>query len=261
MGNANILAYRRVGNKDSDLTLVFLHGSTMTKEGMLPLAEEFQNYNCVSFDLTGHGESDGKVPNKISTFAEDVETSIQHLQQQKIVSNKIVLLGYSMGGAITCEVAIRKNLKLSGIVLLSSGGDLKHYSPLIDELKAMPVEQFKTEDILGELFGTNTPKSDMERISALYATTKVPDSIGYSDLITSNGHDHLEACKEIAIPALMVHGNDDKIVLPMAAIETWKSIENSQLLMIPHKGHAVIYEDISLVKDKILSFLTTCIQS
>ena len=120
-----MLAYEKAGRKDSEATLVFLHGSTMTKEGMLPLAKEFGDYNCVVFDLTAHGQSAGEEPEEVSIFAENVEDTVKELQKQKVISEKVILLGYSMGGAITCEIAIRKNLELAGIVLLSSGGDLK----------------------------------------------------------------------------------------------------------------------------------------
>jgi len=254
----NMLSYEKTGRQDSKATLVFLHGSTMTKEGMLPLAKEFGDYNCVVFDLTAHGQSDGEEPEEVSVFAEDVENSVIELQKQGVVSGKIILLGYSMGGAITCEIAIRKNLELAGIVLLSSGGDLKHYTPLIDSLKEMPAEQFRTEDIVDTIFGIDTPEADMERITELFLSTKAKDVTGYGDLLASNRYDHLEACGEILVPAMMVHGNNDKVVLPMAAVETWKRIKGSQLLMIPNKGHAAIYEDTNLVRDKVLSFIEMC---
>lgn len=250
-----MLAYEKAGRKDGEATLVFLHGSTMTKEGMLPLAKEFGDYNCVVFDLTAHGQSAGEEPEEVSIFAENVEDTVKELQKQKVISEKVILLGYSMGGAITCEIAIRKNLELAGIVLLSSGGDLKHHTPLIDSLKEMPAEQFKTEDILDTLFGIDTPEADVERITELFSSTKADDVVGYGDLMASNRYDNLEACQEILVPALMVHGNNDRIVLPTAAVETWKKIKGSQLLMIPNKGHGAIYEDTGLVRDKVISFI------
>ena len=79
--------------------------------------------------------------------------------------------------------------------------------------------------------------------------------VGYGDLMASNRYDNLEACQEILVPALMVHGNNDRIVLPTAAVETWKKIKGSQLLMIPNKGHGAIYEDTGLVRDKVISFI------
>ena len=258
MERKNMLVYECVGNKSSEMTLVFLHGSTMTKEGMLVLAKAFPDYNCIAFDLTAHGKSKGEEPENLDVFAEDVEYTITQLQQQNIATKNVILLGYSMGGAITCEVALRKNIALKGIVFLGSGANLKDYTPLVDGLKAMPAEQFRTADIVGYLFGCNTSKQDADKIENMFLTTKVDDTIGYGDLMASNRYNRLEECGEIQIPTLLVQGNDDKIVLPMAAVETWKKIANSQLLMIPYKGHAAIFEDVETVKNGILAFIAQC---
>ena len=250
-----MLSYKQIGNKNSKCTLVFLHGSTMTKEGMLPFAENFIEHNCIVVDLTAHGESSGEEPKEIKTFAEDVEETILKLQQDEIISKNVVVLGYSMGGAITCEIALRKKIELSGIVILSSGGDLSNHTPLVDQLKSVPVEDFHAADIFDTLFGTDTPEEEKKIIIEAFDSTKVSDEIGYADLMVSNSYNRLEECKNIDVPTLFVHGNDDQIVLPTAAIETWKIIPNSQLLMVPYKGHAAIIEDAETVKKKILSFV------
>ena len=142
-----MLSYKQIGNKNSKCTLVFLHGSTMTKEGMLPFAENFIEHNCIVVDLTAHGESSGEEPKEIKTFAEDVEETILKLQQDEIIGKNVVVLGYSMGGAITCEIALRKKIELSGIVILSSGGDLSNHTPLVDQLKSVPVEEFHAAEL------------------------------------------------------------------------------------------------------------------
>ncbi|MEE0931328.1 MAG: alpha/beta hydrolase [Acutalibacteraceae bacterium] len=251
----NILAYVQLGDKNSENTLVFLHGSTMTKEGMLPLAEEFEAYNCISLDLTAHGESGGELPKSISDIAEDVENTIEHLRKMNIIQEKVILLGYSMGGAIICEVALRKKIKTNGIVFLGSGADLKHYTPAVDQLKEMPVEDFKTKDILDFLFGDLVDKSEEDRIKNAFLETKVSDEIGYNDLMISNAYDCIDKAKNIDCPTLLVHGCEDKIVLPATAVETWKQIQNSQLLMMPYGGHALIYEDTTIVAEKIKGFV------
>lgn len=250
-----LLAYKQMGDIHSEITLVFLHGSTMTKEGLLPVAEGFLKYNCIVFDLTAHGESAGEEPDEISTFAEDVEYSVACLQQKNIVGEKVVVLGYSMGGAIVCEIALRKKLKLSGMVLLGSGADLNSHTPLVDELKKISIEEFESSSLFSYMFGTDTPEEEKQAVIRLLNATKVADEIGYGDLMVSNRYNRLSECKDIDIPALLVQGCDDRIVLPAAAVETWKVIPNSELLMIPYKGHAAIIEDKELVKEKILSFV------
>lgn len=251
----NYLAYTQLGDKNSENTLVFLHGSTMTKEGMLPLAEKFEEYNCISLDLTAHGESEGELPESISDIAGAVESTIENLKERNIIQGKLVLLGYSMGGAITCEIALRKNTKVDGIVFLSSAADLKHYTPAVDQLKNIAVENFKTEDILDFLFGNLVGEAEKERIKNAFLETGVRDEIGYNDLMISNAYDCLDKTGSIDCPTLLVHGCEDSIILPVAAVETWKQIENSQLLMVPYGGHALIYEDTAVVAEKIKGFV------
>lgn len=250
-----MLAYKQIGDSKCETTLIFIHGSTMTKEGMLPVAEGFTKYNCIVFDLRAHGESLGEEPDEIATFAEDVEYSVAELQKEQIIGEKVVVLGYSMGGAITCEIALRKKMKLSGMVLLGSGADLKNHTPLVDELKDIPAAEFEAASIFSYLFGIDTTEEEKKTVIQLFDSTKVADEIGYGDLMVSNGYNRLAECKDIDVPTILVQGNDDKIVLPTAAVETWKMIPNSELLMIPYKGHAALVEDKELVKEKIITFV------
>lgn len=253
--NNEELKYVQMGNTSSSISLVFLHGSTMTKEGMLPLAEMFPQFNCISFDLTAHGESKGQLPEEISDLSKAVETSISVLQDNKVIGEKIILLGYSMGGAIVFDIAKRKKIDLMGMVILSSGADLKNYTPLVDELKNMPPEQFKTSEIIQYLFGKDTPEEECKKISDTFLQAKVEDLVGYNDLMISNNYNQIEKCNGIRLPTLVIHGSDDTIVLPDAGMETWKRIKDSELLILPYKGHAAIFEDTELVSNKINEFV------
>lgn len=249
------LAYKQIGDSSSKTTLVFIHGSTMTKEGMLPVVQGFTKYNCIVFDLRAHGESVGEEPDTITTFAEDIEYSVRELQKKNVVGDKLIALGYSMGGAIVCEIALRKRLKLSGMVLFGSGADLKNYTPLVEQLKEVPIEKFESAGLFSYMFGADTPEADRAQVIQLLNQTKVADKIGYGDLMVSNKYNKLDQCGEIEIPALLVQGGDDQVVLPGAAIETWKAIKDSELLMIPYRGHAVLVEEQSLVTKKVTSFI------
>lgn len=250
-----MLAYKQYGKRDSGYSLVFLHGSTMKKESMLPVVEWFQEYNCIVPDLTHHGESSGNMPASIEDIARDVEETIVDLQRENIVQGKVVLLGYSMGGAIIYEVALRKQVKVDGIVFLSSGADLQHHTPMVEQLKNISSEQFCTKNIVDYLFGTLVGEQKQEEIGRMFLENSVENETGYHDLMISNAYDRLADAKEIQVPTLLVHGCDDKIVLPSAAIDTWKQIADSQLLMVPYGGHALIFENPALVSQRIKGFL------
>lgn len=256
MGKEKImLAYKQMGESKCETTLVFLHGSTMTKEEMIPVAKTFEEYNCICLDLTVHGESKGEMPKCIGDIAEDVEYTITQLRADNIIGQKMILLGYSMGGAIVCEIALRKKIQCNGIVFLSSGADLVHYTPAVDQLKTILPMDFRVEDIVDALFGNIVEGFDKEKIKNMFLEYCVSSEIGYNDLMISNAYDCLDKVKKIECPALIVHGNEDAIILPEAAIQTWKAIEKSQILLVPYGGHALIYEDTKIVTDTVKRFL------
>ena len=75
--NWQVINRRRKG-----ISLVFLHGSTMTKEGMEPFAKKFKNYNCLCMDLPAHGQAKGEEPKDIAEFAAVIEENIKRLITQ-----------------------------------------------------------------------------------------------------------------------------------------------------------------------------------
>ena len=252
---AQILAYLQAGNTESSTTLVFIHGSTMTKELMLPVAEKFPKYNCIAVDLPAHGQSEGPAPADVEACAEAVEATISHLQNEGVATKNVIIMGYSLGGAIVAEIAIRKKIDLKGIVFLSSCANMDKYTPLVDGLKGMPVEDFHTADIVDYLFGPDTPEEAKAFTTENFLKYGAPEPVGYNDLIIANKYSRLEDIRGLQLPAMIIHGNDDQIILPMAAVGLWNALPNSELLMLPYRGHSAIFDDGDVVAEKINSFI------
>lgn len=255
MAKKRILSYLQMGNVQNDYTVVFIHGATMTKNGMAMLAEHFSQYNCIVFDLPAHGESDGREPKDILEFVEAIEESVEELRKVGKVRGKLILAGYSMGGAITCEIVIRRKLAVNGIVLLSTGANLDKYTPLIDEIKKKPMSEFHTEDVFAHAFGQDTTEEQVTGILKGLAETMVSNEIGYQDLLIANSYHRIEMLKKVKIPAMIVHGDDDEIILAKSAIDLWDSLKDSQLLMLPYRGHTAIFEETEVVVKEVSSFI------
>lgn len=248
------IAYKQIGNLESEYTLLFIHGSTMTKEGMLPIAAYFKDYNCILLDLPAHGESTGKIPVDVEGYGKEVEKIIQELLRQKKISNHLTILGYSMGGAITYELVIRNNVTVDRMVILSSGADLKSNTPLVDELILEGIEKFDVQKFFLHAFGLNTTEEEKKLILEILGKTKVDDEVGFADLVISNKYDKLDQAEHIQIPTMIIHGNDDEIVLPFSSLHLREKIKNSVIVMIPYRGHTAIFEETPFVIEKIEDF-------
>ncbi|MFC1837982.1 alpha/beta fold hydrolase [Thermodesulfobacteriota bacterium] len=94
------IAYEVYGKGDP--TLVFVHGWSCDSRYWREQIPEFsKKYRVVVLDLAGHGHSGISRTNySSSAFGEDVKAVIE-----AVGSEKVILIGHSMGGAVTVEAA------------------------------------------------------------------------------------------------------------------------------------------------------------
>jgi pimeloyl-ACP methyl ester carboxylesterase len=111
------IAYAPGGRGDT--TLVMLHPVGLRGAVWSKVAAEFAGeYRTLAVDLPGHGESD--VPSRRQSI-EDMADAVQELIAT-IGGEHVVLIGCSMGSAVTAAAAASGDKKIGGIVLSNSGG-------------------------------------------------------------------------------------------------------------------------------------------
>lgn len=89
-------------------TVLFLHGNAGNISHRLDSVQMFSRlgYSMLIFDYRGYGNSDGK-PTEEGTYR-DAEAAWRYLTEQRhIPSNRIVLFGESLGGAVAAWLAAR----------------------------------------------------------------------------------------------------------------------------------------------------------
>ncbi|MEA3354889.1 MAG: alpha/beta fold hydrolase [Patescibacteria group bacterium] len=93
------------GKKDSDKTLVLVHGFGVDKNESFNLFVDFsevlgQHFRIIRFDFTGYGESEGKqVDVNLQKHTHDLKTIIDYVK--KTFPGKIYLYAHSLGSFIT----------------------------------------------------------------------------------------------------------------------------------------------------------------
>jgi uncharacterized protein len=108
-----------VPSKDATATVLFFHGNAgniSTRLGYLLMFYRL-GYNTFIIDYRGYGESSG-TPSEQGTYR-DAQAAWRYLTEQRnIPSNRIVLLGESLGGAVATWLAVREKPAL--LVLASA---------------------------------------------------------------------------------------------------------------------------------------------
>jgi len=100
--------------KDSDLTIVVLHGilsSSYMNNRFAGMMGQAANAQVYSLDLRGHGASSG-APGDVSyigQYVDDVADVVASLKKDK-PTGKIILAGHSMGGGISLRYALKQNV-------------------------------------------------------------------------------------------------------------------------------------------------------
>jgi 2-succinyl-6-hydroxy-2,4-cyclohexadiene-1-carboxylate synthase len=97
--------------------VVLLHGFTQTQRSWDGVRERLdrQRYRAVAPDLRGHGAAAGLRPVDFPSVRVDLDA---------LVPAGAVLVGYSMGGRIALDWALRRRERLAGLVLVASSPGL-----------------------------------------------------------------------------------------------------------------------------------------
>ena len=113
-------------NKD---TIVFLHGSGLSHI-VWSLAEQFfssKNYNVLSIDLPGHGNSDGPCLDSIEKIADWMEKVFDKLKLKNLI-----LVGHSQGCLEILEYSSRYKERLKKLVFVGGSNKMPVHPDLIE---------------------------------------------------------------------------------------------------------------------------------
>lgn len=252
----NEIHYKELGDTKSSKTLVFIHGATMTGAGLEPVAMLFSQYHCILIDLPGHGSSLGKPEETVEDIAEIVSTFLDTLREDRRISDDVTLLGYSMGGAVSIENALKKKAYIKRMVIISSGANLADYCPLISETVKHGPDEFNSEEFFQQGFGSGTSPEEKSFLMNALSATKVDDRIGFSDLLSCSRYNKSDRVKELEIPVLIITSDEDQIVLPECGIAFREALQRSSIAVIPFRGHTAVFEMPEYTSEIIHRFLT-----
>jgi pimeloyl-ACP methyl ester carboxylesterase len=222
--------------------LVFIHGAGGTQRVWRYQRSAFQG--SVALDLPGHPTGMGY--NRVPEYAEFVTKTIAERELKSVV-----LVGHSMGGAITIEIALAHPSFLIGIVLVGSGARLRVTSVIKDEVTR---DYPHAAELIAQW--AYSPKSDAKlRKASIQELLEVPAEVTYSDFQACDRFDRMNEISRIDLPTLIVCGEDDALIPVKYSQYMKERVRNARIVVIPGAGHSVMLEKPEELNNVLRSFL------
>ncbi len=227
-------------DKGQGPAVLFLHAygpSLGMWDGQEALASR---YRLVRFDARGFGGSPpGDSLLTMERIADDAAGLIERLRL-----GPVILAGCSMGGYAAFAFARKYPSLLRGLVLVDTraGADAPEARKSRAELAARVMKegpQPALDFFLPKVFGETTKNSRADVVARFKDMVLATSRQGLSDALhgIAARQDSTPFLKEIAVPTLVVCGEED-LITPRAEAEIMqRGIKGAELVMIPKSGH------------------------
>jgi len=249
--------------------VVFSHGWPLTADAWDPqmLFLGAQGYRVIAHDRRGHGRSDQTWSgNEMDTYADDVATLFEELDL-----SDAVFVGHSTGGG---EVAhylgrygtrrVRKAVLIGAVppIMLKSAsnpeGTPKEAFDGIRQGVINDRSQFY-RDLAIPFYGYNRPnaKASQGVIESFWLQGMLGGIKAQYDCIKAFSEtDFTSDLKEIDVPALVLHGDDDQIVpIDDAGRKSVKLLKQGTLKVIPGGPHGMCTTLADQINAELLAFI------
>jgi len=231
---------------DGKKALFFIHGSggdhRIWIKQYTRLKDEF---NIAAIDLPGHGQSHGRGEQDVSQYVEWVRKFIAALALEKPV-----LIGHSLGAAISLVFAIKYGEMLSAIVPVGGGARMPVNAMILEGLKTDP------DSVIALAAKFSVTKENRERLlrTVIEGLSRANPDILYGDLLACDRLDIGNEVASIGKPALVMCGADDKMTPPALSQFLRDNIPSAQLSLIENAGHMVMLENADAFNGALKSF-------
>lgn len=215
--NKEIVVYH-YGKSEKKILLV--HGWSGRGTQLVKIADELLNlgYSTISFDAPAHGKSKGN-----SSIMVEFIASILELEKQ--FGPFEFAIGHSLGGMSILN-AIREKLKVRKVVIIGSGDIIQDIiDDFIKKLELNPEIGIKLREHFEKKYG-----------------------------VEMNYYSASNAAKEVLIPVLIIHDENDVDVNVKAAYNIKENLNISELMITKNLGHRKILGNTEVIK-RIVEFI------
>jgi pimeloyl-ACP methyl ester carboxylesterase len=243
--------------KGHGFPILCLHGHPGSAGCMSVFAERLADrFQVIAPDLRGYGQSRTKQPFQMTDHLLDLEALLK-----KLNIDRCLLLGWSLGGILALELALRNPEKISGMILIATAARPRSNHPpvswqdlvytglcsIINRIKPgmlWNINTFGKRSLYRYLIQQHTPETyhylAQEAMSAYLQTSRYANHALNSAL--KSGYNRLPELSQIQCPCLVLAGADDRHITAVSSRETADRIENCQWQCYPNTAHLFPWE-------------------
>lgn len=240
----------------SGAAVLFIHGlGSSTRDWELQIPAFSKNYQTITFDLRGHGQSQKpQGPYSMSLFAKDTAELIKSLQV-----GSVHVVGISLGGMIAFQFAVDYPELIKSMVIVNSAPEVvvrtlkERWQVFMRFAIVRLLGMRKMGEVLSKrLFIKDEHESLRQMFVERWAENDMPAYLDTMRAIV--GWSVADKIQNIKIPTLIVAADND--YTPVSAKEAYISkIENAKLVVIEDSRHAVAVEKPEEFNKIVLEFL------
>ncbi|MGP0069477.1 MAG: alpha/beta fold hydrolase [Isosphaeraceae bacterium] len=241
--------------------VVLLHGfplsGAMWKEQVAGVGSI---YRLIVPDLRGHGAS--PAPEGVYTMDEMADDVIELLDTLSL-DTPVVVGGLSMGGYVALSLVLRYPGRVRGLILMDTraGADSPEAAQKREELAESVIAAGNAgpvvESMMPRLFAKMTLEQRPERVALLREVMENTTPRGIAGALRGMAcrPDRRGDLASIAVPTLVLVGEEDVITPPIEAQALADAIPGARLEVVSNSGHMAPYENPAIANPVILRFL------
>ncbi|MEJ2758549.1 MAG: alpha/beta hydrolase [Anaerolineales bacterium] len=230
--------------------LIFLHGSMGTGQvwkSYVPFLSK--DFNLIFPDVRGHGKTENPGEElALHLMADDMAALIEALKL-----DKPILCGWSMGGDISLDIAMRYPDHVGGLIV--GGVALRDTEAALASLKAMGL------DGPGQINFERAEKN-IPQLLELWKKDHTQSPLHWKELLKKLSFEMLnptlpveDDLKQITAPTLIIWGDRDQFLPVEDAVFLYRLIPNAQLAVVPNADHFVTRTKIPLFAELVKGFV------
>jgi len=239
----NIFLRSWPSNNDPIYNIIIIHGLGEHSGRYKEFASFFikKNIGVFSFDLIGHGKSDGLKGHisNIKDFTDSIEEVLIQVRK-RFINTPIIIFGHSLGGCLALNYLIERKSKEISLAIISSAWieteiQIPKYLLIIQRV----IHTLFPKVRLSNRLDTKDLSKDIKIIDKYKNDPLVHDRISLN--LLSEINKTIEKIKNkdynIEIPVLIIHGKKDKIISYKGSELINKKIKDSKLKLYDNVYH------------------------